>query len=118
MVTPITKFNECIESCIFPDCLKIALIIPVFKKGNTTDLGNYRPISLLPIISKIWEKIMAEQICEFLEENGLFCSHQFGFRKGRITEQAILNHTEHIIISIEKNKSYLYRIILGSNKSI
>jgi hypothetical protein len=61
---------------------------------------------------------MAEQICEFLEENGLFCSHQFGFRKGRITEQAILNHIEHIIISIEKNKSYLYRIILGSNKSI
>jgi hypothetical protein len=108
MVTPITKlFNECIESCIFPDCLKIALIIPVFKNGNTTDPGNYRPISLLPIISKIWEKIMAEQICEFLEENGLFSSHQFGFRKGRTTEQAILNHIEHIIISIEKNKSYI-----------
>jgi hypothetical protein len=108
MVTPITKlFIECIESCIFPDCLKIALIIPVFKKGNTTDPGNYRPISLLPIISKIWEKIMAEQICEFLGENGLFSSHQFGFRKGRTTEQAILNHIEHIIISIEKNKSYI-----------
>jgi retron-type reverse transcriptase len=108
MVTPITKlFNECIESCIFPDCLKIALIIPVFKKGNTTDPGNYRPISLLPIISKIWEKIMAEQICEFLGENGLFSSHQFGFRKGRTTEQVILNHIEHIIISIEKNKSYI-----------
>ena len=60
-------FNDSIiRSSIFPDELKLAEIIPVHKEGDTTDKANYRPISLLPIISKVFERLIAKQISPFI----------------------------------------------------
>ena len=68
--------------------LKIAKVIPLFKKGDQHLLDNYRPISLLPVISKIFEKIVFKQTYEYLTVNNLLYSSQYGFRKGHSTELA------------------------------
>ena len=90
MLIPITYcINKCIMTSTFPDELKNADVIPVFKKNNPNEKGNYRPISLLPIVSKIYEKVLNDQITKFAEK---VLSHKLcGFRKGYSTQTAILN---------------------------
>ena len=62
-----TQLNESFKTGIFPAKLKIAKVIPVFKTGLTTKKSNYRPISHLPIVSKIFEKLMYQRLYRFLE---------------------------------------------------
>ena len=87
IVYPLTKLiNMSITSGHFPDMLKTALVIPIYKnKGDRSDMGSYRPISLLPAISKVYERCMAVQILEYFESNNLFTDCQHGFRKGHST---------------------------------
>ena len=72
-----------------PDELKIADIVPVFKKEDQNDKTNYRPISLLPLISKIFEKFLYQQIEDF--SNKILSPKLCGFRKGHSTQHALLN---------------------------
>ena len=73
-------FNQCFQTGTFPDSNKIAKVIPVFNSGkNKTDPYNYRPISLLPSISEILEKLMYKRMISFLFLHGLIHSHQYGF---------------------------------------
>ena len=81
--------NLCLKRGTFPDCLKIAKITPVFKGGNKNDLGNYRPISVLPVISRVLEKCINTRVYDHLELHNLLNPIQFGFRKGRTTEMAL-----------------------------
>lgn len=91
IIFPLTHLiNLSIKAGEFPNSLKIAKVIPIFKKGNPDDPGNYRPISLVPIIAKIVEWLLAAQIAEYFENNNLFINEQFGFRQKRNTEKAIL----------------------------
>ena len=107
IIPPLTKiFNNCIKECLFPDCLKLATIVPIYKKRDVNDLNNYRPISLLPIISKILEKILMIQITEYFCQNNLFDNNQFGFRKGLTTEKAILALLNYINNSFIKKENY------------
>ena len=78
--------NQMITTGIFPDSLKIAKSIPIYKKGEPTDLSNYRPISLLPTISKIFERIVHIQLQEYLNRNNLLAEQQYGFRPNHSTE--------------------------------
>ena len=72
LATPITQLcNLSISSGRFPDTLKIAKLKPLFKKGFKTDPKNYRPISLLPLISKVLERIVHEQTMEFLDKHDI-----------------------------------------------
>ena len=73
-------FNMSLESGIFPQKMKIALVIPIFKRDDNKDCNNYRPISLLPNISKLFEKVMHTRLSKFLEDNKCLFSKQFGFR--------------------------------------
>ena len=82
--------NQSLSSGIFPNKLKIAKVIPIFKKDDTHLLNNYRPISLLPTISKVFEKVVQEQLTEFLNVNKLLYNSQYGFRKAHSTETATL----------------------------
>ena len=66
---------------VFPDELKIGKIIPLYKSGNKSVMSNYRPISILPTISKIFEKLLHKRIYEFFEKNNVIPDYQFGFRK-------------------------------------
>ena len=73
--------NQSFQSGIFPDKLKIAKVISLFKKGNPEFPSNYRPISLLSIFSKIFEKLMYRRLCKFLEIHNILYSQQFGFQE-------------------------------------
>ena len=81
--------NSSISTGTFPDELKIADIVPVFKKEDQNDKTNYRPISLLPLISKIFEKFLYQQIEDF--SNKILSPKLCGFRKGHSTQHALLN---------------------------
>ncbi|XP_065650331.1 uncharacterized protein LOC136078485 [Hydra vulgaris] len=84
---------------IFPDILKSAKVKPIYKLGDKTDIGNYRPISILSIYSKILERIMFNRLYAFLKNNDLFYSKQFRFQKSTLTEHAIL----HLINEIKNS---------------
>ncbi len=75
---------------IFADKLKIAKIIPLHKKDEETLFRNYRPISLLPALSKIFEKVIFKQLYQFFQEKQLLYNAQYGFRTDHSTEFATL----------------------------
>jgi len=81
--------NEMIRMDEFPDVLKNAMIVPIHKKGDRCDSKNYRQVSLLPAISKIFEKVLLMQMEEFLEKYNVLDKHQFGFRKNKGCHDAI-----------------------------
>ena len=90
ILIPITNcINKCISIKSFPDDLKVADVIPVFKKEDPNNKANYRPISLLPTISKIFERVLFEQIEKFSEK--ILSLKSCGFRKGYSTRHALLN---------------------------
>lgn len=103
---PLTKvINRCIATSCFPDALKIAAVLPLFKKGDSLNLNNYRPISLLPVISKVFEKVMFRQIYSYFLNNTLFTKTQYGFQNGKSTCDAILQFINSIIEGWE-NKQF------------
>lgn len=105
IIIPLTKLiNMCIKKGIYPDCLKLTKVIPVFKKGSKDELNNYRPISLIPVISKIIEYLLRKQLYEFFESNKIFIENQYGFRSGRSTVAASINLIESIIDGFEKGE--------------
>ena len=91
---------------IFPDKLQIAKVIPVYKKGEQTVFSNYRPISLLPAISKVLEKIMFEQLSSYLKGSKLLFDHQDGFRPKMSTECAALELIDRIITKLDRYESF------------
>ena len=88
-------------SGIFSDCLKLAKVTPIPKGGDSTNAGNYRPISLLPIFSNIFEKVVYKQSYTYFEQNNILYEHQYGFRKHVSTVQALLNHMQFMYDSID-----------------
>ena len=92
-------FNESMTLGIFPDKLKCAKVIPIDKKGSSTDPSNYRPISLLFIYSKFLEKIMDKRLYEFIDKMDVFYSSQFGFREKHSTNHSLISMTETIWIT-------------------
>lgn len=102
IIIPLTKLmNQCLRENNFPSVLKNAVVVPVYKKGDAADPSNYRPISLLPILSKIFEKFLAIRIINFFQTD-----NQFGFRSGLNTTSAVLNLISQMQESFE-NGTYL-----------
>ena len=100
----INIINLSFNQGIFPNLLKIANVIPTHKKGDKLDCNNYRPISLLSNISKIFEKCMHSHLAIFLQINKLLFSHQFGFRNGYSTNHALTSLTEMIRKALYEDK--------------
>ena len=96
--------NKCIESGCYPDCLKIAKIIPLFKAKNKLNVRNYRPISLLPVISKIFERHIYNELISYVESEKILSCEQSGFRKESSTNIAIAKLLNQIIEGIEAKK--------------
>ena len=96
--------------------LKIAKVIPIFKVGYHEDMYNYRPISILPCLSKNREKIIANRLLSFLLKYNILYDHQFGFIPGKNATHAILSLVDYIINSFEGNKS-TSRIFLDISKA-
>ena len=99
-----TTINQSMMTGIFPNSLKIAKISPIFKKENPHIADNYRPISLLPIISKIFEKVVFIQLYDYFIENNLLYDSQYGFRKMHSTELAALEFADKINIHLDQGK--------------
>jgi len=106
-LTPILKIliNKSLSQGKFPEKLKTAKIIPVFKNKDKTEVSNYRPISILPVISKIYERVFYNRLYNYFSYNNLFSESQYGFRSGRSTELALLKFSEDIINSFNNGKN-------------
>ena len=72
-------FNKSIVTGIFPDEWKLSKVIPLFKQGNRSNVNNYHPISVIPVVAKVFERIVYDQLCDYLTKNDLISSHQSGF---------------------------------------
>ena len=108
--------NLSLSQGIFPSAFKNATIVPIFKCGNPFSFTNYRPISLLPILSKVLEKVVYFQLVQFLESNDIFYNHQFGFRQGHSTYMPISLLYEHISSAIQ-DKKYCAAVYLDLSKA-
>ena len=105
IIIPLTLLiNKVLNTGIFTDELKIARVIPLFKKDDPKQLKNYRPISLLSKISKVIEKIIFTQISTYFKENKLICDNQYGFRPKHSTEYAALELVDRIITHKDKKE--------------
>ena len=77
---PAKLFNICLKESCFPDCWKVLLVVPVFKNvGERSIAKNYHPVSLLSVVSKVFEKLVNNRIVDHLEKCGLFSDFQYGF---------------------------------------
>lgn len=90
-------------SGLFPERLKGSLVIPILKKGSSIKLDNLRPISLLSVFSKIFEKIIKSRLVKYLNLINFFSPNQYGFRKGKSTEDALVNVTDLIYNSLNSS---------------
>ncbi|XP_057290769.1 uncharacterized protein LOC130613442 [Hydractinia symbiolongicarpus] len=100
---PLSKLiNLSFTSGIFPSNLKTARVIPIHKKGSKLELTNYRPISLLSNIDKIFEKLIYKRVYGFLEANNVLYKQQFGFRKNYSTCQSLMNISQKIMDALDK----------------
>ena len=79
-------FNRCLKESCFPDCWKVSSVVPVFKNvGETSTTKNYCPVSLLSVVSKVFEKLVNNRIVDHLLKCGHFSDFQYGFRSPRST---------------------------------
>ena len=95
----------------FPNDLKISRVKPLFKSGETSSFSNYRPISLLPSFSKIFEYVIFKQLYSYMDDNRLFSLEQYGFRIGHSTELAALHLVNHLtkqILHGENSHKYIH----------
>ena len=101
----ITKIvNECFITGNFPMSLKLGIVTPIYKKGPKDSFSNYRPITSLPYLSKIIEKLLYNRIDLFLIENDILCNNQYGFRRGKSTEHAVLKLMDFFYDTINNNQ--------------
>lgn len=108
--------NISIQTSNFPNCLKIAKITPIYKKDDKKEVNNYRPISVLPCISKIYEKIIQQQLEKYLNENKIINPNQFGF----VTNSSTLAACTQLINFVEQNidqNNYVSCIFLDLQKA-
>ena len=97
LIKPLTLIvNQVLHTGIFPRQLKLSRVKPIYKSGEQTSFCNYRPISLLPSMSKIFEYVKFDQLMSILTDQQLFCMEQFGFRPGHSTELAALRLVDHL----------------------
>ena len=86
---------------MIPQKLKTAVAYPIHKKESKMKVFNYRPISILPLVSKIFEKLMYEHLMDFFNKHEIIYKHQFGFQKGKSTEHAVLDLLFNIVSALE-----------------
>ena len=106
--------NECIRNQEFPEELKNADVTPVFKKGNSTSVENYRPVSVLPVVSKIYERIIQNQINQYAER--FLSPYLCGYRKGYNAQYALVSLIERWKKAVDK-KGYAGAVLMDLSKA-
>ena len=95
-------FNQSLLTGIFPSDWKLAKVSPIFKNGSKSDLNNYRPISVIPAVAKIFEKIVYDQLYHYVNENDLLNNCQPGFRSLHSTLTALLETNDNWCVNIDR----------------
>ena len=109
-------FNLAMSTGTYPDDLKIAKVIPIFKKGSTTSVNNYRPISILSTINKVFEKILYTRLIKYIDKFQILYKYQYGFRKQHSTEQSLIEFVDNIRSAIDQ-KSLTCGIFIDLSKA-
>ena len=104
-------FNSMIRSGIFPNDLKMAKVIPLYKSGDSSLFTNYRPISQLPAFSKVFERLIYNRLHSFLEKYNILFTSQYGFRKISSTEHATLELIDSVINALN-DKHYALAVFV------
>ena len=105
LARPLTYlFNCSLLNGTFPDSWKVARIAPIFKEGPTDDPSNYRPISVLPVLSRLFEKIVYNQLYNYLNGNQFIYRHQSGFRSLHSVVTCLLSNTNDWYFNLDKGK--------------
>ena len=99
-------YNKCFNKGYFTDSLKIAKVIPIYKKGIQDNIENYRPISILPILSKIFDKLIKTRISLFIENNNIINNRKFGFRNNLSTIDAVNALIEEVTDNLDSRLKY------------
>ena len=109
-------FNMCLKQGCVPDELKVARVNPIYKSGSKDDLSNYRPISILPICSKILEKIVHKQLYKYVTDNDLMYDGQSGFRQQHSTSTALIKTIDKWNMEIDKG-NYIGAVFVDLSKA-
>src|SRR3989442_1027811 len=108
--------NHSIQQGIFPDALKVAKVIPIYKCGEKSLLANYRPISILNTFSKIFEKVILKRLENYLDKKQILHDAQYGFRKNRSTQLAIVSFLDKLTDSLDKGK-FVFSLFIDLSKA-
>jgi hypothetical protein len=108
--------NLTMSKGFFPTALKTAKVVPILKSGDSRSISNYRPISLLPIFSKIYERAIANRLNSFINSNNILYDRQFGFRKAHSTDMALMALVEDISSAIDE-KLWVSSVFIDLSKA-
>lgn len=108
ILEPLTyAINYCMETGVWPTAFKEAVVVPIFKNGDPKSVTNYRPISLISHLTKIFEKILKKRLSSYLNRYNILSEKQYGFREGVSTEDALIALTTRINSALDGNKPCL-----------
>lgn len=96
--------NSCLRDGVFPHSQKVSRVVPIFKKGEKSSVGNYRPVSLVPVIGKVMEMVVQTQLRTFLANKNVLSDSQFGFRSGKSTIDAIDSMISRVLLAFEERQ--------------
>ena len=97
-------FNKCMKESYFPDCWKVSLVVPVFKNvGERSTAKNYHSVSLLSVVSKVFEKLVNNRAVDHIEKCGLFSDFQDGFRSSRSTVDLLTVVSDKIAMAFNRS---------------
>ena len=108
--------NMSLTEGVFPDSLKVANVIPLYKSDDPMYFNHYRPVSLLCMLSKVFEKIMYDRLLNFVNKNDLLYAHQYGFRKNRSIYMALLSLVDNLSHALQ-NGEYVVGVYLDFSKA-
>lgn len=106
LVAPVLShiINKCIEDGVFPTKLKLSIVIPIFKKQDREDMNCYRPISLIPVLSKVFEKVIYNNLYNYIEKHNILSKEQMGFRKNKSIHDALYTFLKTVLKGIDGKK--------------
>ena len=112
----LSLINLSLSSGTFPDKLKIAKITPILKTGDACLVQNYRPISVLPAFSKIFERVVYNRVFKFITDNKTLCGNQYGVHPGLSTSHASISFVNKVSNAVDSN-NYLAGVFLDLSKA-
>ena len=117
ITNPLTHIcNLSLSTGVFPHELKIANIVPIYKSGDVMMFSNYRPVSVLPVFSKLVERLLYNRLIDFVNKHNLLYKYQFGFQEGKSTVMALIILLDKISKALE-NGEYVIGVFLDLSKA-